>query len=93
MKRLKNSSEVLDAISQVREMPITSAGVECTVCVKTSSGELVGHFRLPSYAHVRALAGRMRALGYGMSIMHPEHTDCDFILEEPKGPPTGTGRS
>lgn len=82
MKRLKHAAAVLEAIYEVRDMPVTANGRACTVCLRTPSGDVVGHFRLPSYEHVSALDRRLRALGYEMSMLHPQHTGCDFIFAE-----------
>lgn len=82
MRRLRNASAVLEAIYEVREMPLAAESRPWTICLRTPSGDVVGHFRLPSYEHVSALDRRLRALGYRMSILHPEVTGCDVVFAE-----------
>lgn len=86
MNRLKHSDAILQAIDEVRALALMSDGRSCTVCLKAPSGELVGHFRMPSYEHVIALGRRLHALGYEMSILHPQHTGCDFVFAEAGAP-------
>lgn len=85
MKRLKYSAAIVDAIEEVRRMPVEEGARAWTVCLKLPSGEVVGHLRLPSYEQVSALGRRLRLLGYEMSMLHGQETACDFVFAE-RGP-------
>lgn len=82
MKRLKYSAAIVDAIEEVRQMPVEEGARAWTVCLKLPSGDVVGHLRLPSYEHVSALGRRLRLLGYDMSILHSQESACDFVFAE-----------
>lgn len=83
MKRLRASAVILDAIDEVRQLKMAGQpDMRVTVCFKGRSGEIFGHIQFPTYEHVMLLAGRLRQLGYGMSILHPDTTGCDFIFED-----------
>lgn len=90
MKRLRFASAILDAIEEVRQLPINSgrAGSQLTVCFKGVSGQIFGHMQLPTYVHVKELAAKLRKLGYGVSILHPQDLGCDFVFED-LTPPNG----
>jgi hypothetical protein len=51
------------------------------VCVRAPNDQELIHFGLGSFAEVRALAAQLRDLGYDLTMMHPKHTSCDFVLE------------
>ena len=82
MQRLKNAAAILDAIDEVRAMPVDTDRRPWTVCFRAPSGEVIGQMRMPSYEHVSALQDKLRPLGYRMSMLHPEHTGCDFVFQE-----------
>ena len=87
MNRLKNAPAILDAIDAVRAMPIDPDRQAWTVCFRAPSGEVIGHFRMPSYEHVSVLQDRLQPLGYRMSLLHPRRSGCDFVFQEVSAPP------
>lgn len=84
MKRLRLAESILDAIDEVRQLVLHTARRDCrvTVCFKSASGEIFGHMDFPSFEHANELVARLKRIGYGVSILHPEATGCDFVFED-----------
>jgi hypothetical protein len=51
------------------------------VCIRAPDDEQLISLELGSYGEVQELAREIRSMGYTLKLMHPAHTDCDFVLE------------
>jgi hypothetical protein len=80
MSRPPIDHRLMDAISRAIVRSKRS-GQMLNVCVRSSDDEELMTLRLGSYKEVQELALELRELGYGLTIMHPVHKHCDFLLE------------
>ena len=55
------------------------------VCVRNPDGgtDMIS-FKLATFKEVEMLAAQIRRLGYELTMLHPVHTQCDFVLEPQK---------
>lgn len=76
---------VMEAIQRAIAATGSGAGQSgWDVCVRDPEGEDLISFKLGSYKEVQALAADIRKLGYDLTMLHPVHTECDFVLEPHK---------
>ena len=75
---------VMEAIR--RAIAATTAGAAgWQVCVRNpdGGGDLIS-FKLATFKEVEMLAAEIRQRGYELTMLHPVHTQCDFVLEPRK---------
>jgi hypothetical protein len=77
--------QLIEAVSQAirRSRPSDRTWL---VCVRAPDDEQLISLELGSYGEVEQLAREIRSIGYHLKLMHPLHTNCDFLLEpDPPG--------
>jgi hypothetical protein len=81
-------AEIHPAVMQAIGRAIASSaavGRKWHVCLRTEEHTELVRFSLGSYRDIERLAKEIRGLGYELTLLHPEHTDCDFLLEPGHG--------